>query len=99
MNKHGGYTKHIMYRPMVTLTAFTGLVLEKTNTASSCVSLHFLNFVIAIIYLGNVYQSAAGEITLFTLRNNCGWQCERNLIGLQPAAKEYNSESDCKSEL
>lgn len=48
---------------MVALTAFAGLVLEKTNTASSsCVSLHFLNFVIAIIHLGNVYQSAAGKL-------------------------------------
>lgn len=44
-------------------------------------------------------QSAAGEITLFTLWNNCGCQLERNLIGLLPAAEEYNSESDCKSEL
>lgn len=28
-----------------------------------------------------------------------GCQLERDLIGPQPAAKEYNSESDCKSRL
>lgn len=57
------------------------------------------NFVIAIIRSGNGCQSAVGEITLFTLWNNCGCQLERNLIGLLPAAKKYNIDSDCKSEL
>lgn len=62
-------------------------------------SFTFLNFVIAIIHLGNGCQSAVSGITLFTLWNKCGCQLEWNMIGLLPAAKEYNSESGCKSEL
>ena len=75
-------------------TAFARLVVEKLIQLH-----HVLVFVIAVIHLGNVCQSAAGGITLFTLWKHFRCQLERNLIGRPPAAKEYNIESDCKSEL
>ena len=71
---------------------------RNTNTATSCIST-FQNFATAIIHLYSGCQFDVGEITLFTLWKNWVCQLQRNLIGLLPAAKKCNSESDYKSEL